>query len=94
MEFEQCAMNLSNWIKQEEAESGDNAFLYPNTLYFKVLREINEHVSEFRANSANLVHLASEHSVTYSKLSQSDRNVVAMILALRSKVPEMNNSSN
>ncbi|MDM2776283.1 hypothetical protein OGY18_03790 [Citrobacter sp. Cpo142] len=94
MEFEQCTMNLSNWIKQEESESGDNAFLYPNTLYFTVLREINQQVKEFRANSANLVHLASEHSVTYSKLSQGDRNVVAMILALRSKVPDMNTASN
>lgn len=26
MEFEQCTMNLSDWIKQEEAESGETAF--------------------------------------------------------------------
>ncbi|HCW0179529.1 TPA: hypothetical protein OW286_002887 [Citrobacter freundii] len=91
---EKSAINLSKWIKREEVDFGENALLHPNTLYFTVLREINQQVKEFRANSANLVHLASEHSVTYSKLSQGDRNVVAMILALRSKVPEMNTASN
>lgn len=94
MEFEQCTMNLSNWIEREEVDFGENTLLHPNTLYFTVLREINQQVNEFRANSANLVHLASEHSVTYSKLSPGDRNVVAMILALRSKVAEMNTASN
>ncbi|EDC2614167.1 hypothetical protein GAD39_18075 [Salmonella enterica] len=91
---EKSAIDLSKWIKREEVDFGENTLLHPNTLYFTVLREINQQVNEFRANSANLVHLSSEHSVTYSKLSQGDRNVVAMILALRSKLPEMNTASN
>lgn len=80
MEFEQCTMNLSNWIKQEEAESGDNAFLYPNTLYFKVLREVNEHVSEFVTNCGDLVKLAAKYSATYNQLNSEDHEFVTFRL--------------
>ncbi|EIK1335318.1 hypothetical protein LJV55_003789, partial [Salmonella enterica] len=84
MDFEKGTIDLSKWIKQEEVESGENALLYPNTLYLTVLREINQQVNEFRGGSAHLVHLAKKHSVIYCQLSQDERNVVAMILALRS----------
>ncbi|EDA3370736.1 hypothetical protein ACD058_004262 [Salmonella enterica] len=60
MEFEQCTMSLSDWIKQEETESGETAFLHPNTLYFKVLREVNEYVCEFVANCGDLVKVAAK----------------------------------
>ncbi|EIK1335901.1 hypothetical protein LJV55_004409 [Salmonella enterica] len=80
MEFEQCTIDLSDWIKQEEAESGENAFIHPNTLYFKVLREINEHVSEFVANSGDLVKLAEKYSSTFNQLNQQDHEFVTFRL--------------
>ncbi|HGY1138015.1 TPA: hypothetical protein ACNU0B_005062 [Citrobacter freundii] len=70
METESFKVNLADWIKQQEAESGENAFCHPNTEYFKVMREINQHEAEFIANSGDLIKMAEKHSVTYSQLNE------------------------
>lgn len=43
-----------------------------STLYFKVLREVNEHVCEFVANCGDLVKLAAKYSATYNQLKDED----------------------
>ncbi|EAP2899227.1 hypothetical protein D9R42_12910 [Salmonella enterica] len=76
METESFKVNLADWIKQQEAESGENAFYHPNTEYFKVMREINQHETEFMANSGDLIKMAEKHSVTYSQLNEEDKKFV------------------
>ncbi|AXH60539.2 hypothetical protein [Providencia huaxiensis] len=76
METEQIKVNLADWIKQEETESGENAFYHPNTEYFKVMREINQHEIEFIANSGDLVKMAKKYSVTYNQLNEKDKEFV------------------
>ncbi|EHT6585970.1 hypothetical protein KXK29_004461 [Salmonella enterica] len=76
METESFKVNLADWIKQQEAESGENAFYHPNTEYFKVMREINQHQTEFMANSGDLIKMAEKHSVTYSQLNEEDKKFV------------------
>lgn len=76
METESFKVNLAYWIKQQEAESGENAFCHPNTEYFKVMREINQHEAEFIANSGDLIKMAEKHSVTYSQLNEEDKEFV------------------
>lgn len=76
METESFKVNLADWIKQQEAESGENAFCHPNTEYFKVMREINQHEAEFIANSGDLIKMAEKHSVTYSQLNEEDKEFV------------------
>ncbi|EHR5723413.1 hypothetical protein V3734_004660 [Salmonella enterica] len=76
METESFKVNLADWIKQQEAESGENAFYHPNTEYFKVMREINQHETEFMANSGDLIKMAEKHSVTYSQLNEENKKFV------------------
>ncbi|EMQ1952888.1 hypothetical protein WEV50_004101 [Salmonella enterica] len=76
METESFKVNLADWIKQQEAESGENAFYHPNTEYFKVMREINQHETEFMVNSGDLIKMAEKHSVTYSQLNEEDKKFV------------------
>ncbi|EHV1428277.1 hypothetical protein K2S37_004696 [Salmonella enterica] len=76
METESFKVNLADWIKQQEAESGENAFYHPDTEYFKVMREINQHETEFMANSGDLIKMAEKHSVTYSQLNEEDKKFV------------------
>ncbi|EHN5870955.1 hypothetical protein KDR87_003916 [Salmonella enterica subsp. enterica serovar Oranienburg] len=76
METESFKVNLADWIKQQEAESGENAFYHPNTEYFKVMREIIQHETEFMANSGDLIKMAEKHSVTYSQLNEEDKKFV------------------
>ncbi|EBU6655471.1 hypothetical protein DKP31_23500 [Salmonella enterica subsp. enterica serovar Typhimurium] len=76
METEMFRVNLADWIKQEETESGENAFYHPNTEYFKVMREINQYETEFIANSGDLVKMAKKHSVTYNQLNEKDKDFV------------------
>ncbi|EHM9716695.1 hypothetical protein KF397_004726 [Salmonella enterica subsp. enterica serovar Oranienburg] len=76
METESFKVNLADWIKQQEAESGENAFYHPNTEYFKVMREINQHETEFMANSGDLIKMAEKYSVTYSQLNEEDKKFV------------------
>ncbi|EJJ8505706.1 hypothetical protein NWV39_004600 [Salmonella enterica] len=76
METESFKVNLADWIKQQEAESGENAFYHPNTEYFKVMCEINQHETEFMANSGDLIKMAEKHSVTYSQLNEEDKKFV------------------
>lgn len=76
MEKESFKVNLADWIKQLEAESGENAFYHPNTEYFKVMREINQHETDFIANSGDLIKMAKKHSVTYSQLNEEDKEFV------------------
>ncbi|EBO4660652.1 hypothetical protein DNF83_23640 [Salmonella enterica] len=76
METESFKVNLADWIKQQEAESGENAFYHPNTEYFKVMREINQHETEFMANSGDLIKMAEKHSVTYSQFNEEDKKFV------------------
>ncbi|EBH8630607.1 hypothetical protein DUD90_20935 [Salmonella enterica subsp. enterica serovar Oranienburg] len=76
METESFKVNLADWIKQQEAESGENAFYHPNTEYFKVMREINQHETEFMANSGDLIKMAEKHSVIYSQLNEEDKKFV------------------
>ncbi|EBD6170440.1 hypothetical protein C8580_22120 [Salmonella enterica] len=76
METESFKVNLADWIKQQKAESGENAFYHPNTEYFKVMREINQHETEFMANSGDLIKMAEKHSVTYSQLNEEDKKFV------------------
>ncbi|MBE4946842.1 MULTISPECIES: hypothetical protein [unclassified Enterobacter cloacae complex] len=73
---EQFIVNLADWIKQEVAELGENAFYHPNTEYFKVLREINFHEKEFVANSLDLLKMARKHSITYDQLTEKDKSVI------------------
>ncbi|EBJ3698036.1 hypothetical protein DQ534_23645 [Salmonella enterica] len=80
METESFKVNLADWIKQQEAESGENAFYHPNTEYFKVMREINQHETEFMANSGDLIKMAEKHSVTYSQLNEEDKKFVGFRL--------------
>ncbi|EAS2081944.1 hypothetical protein BIA58_23665 [Salmonella enterica] len=47
-----------------------------NTEYFKVMREINQHETEFMANSGDLIKMAEKHSVTYSQLNEEDKKFV------------------
>lgn len=72
----QFNVNLTDWIKQVEAESGENAFYHPNTEYFKVMREISKHETEFIANSGDLIKMAEKYSVTYSQLNEEDKEFV------------------
>ncbi len=76
METEMFRVNLADWIKQEETESGENAFYHPNTEYFKVMREINQYETEFIANSGDLVKMAKKHSATYNQLNEKDKDFV------------------
>lgn len=80
METEFFKVHLTDWIKQVEAESGENAFYHPNTEFFKVLREINHHETEFFANSGDLVKMAEKHSVTYNLLNEEDKEFVKFLL--------------
>lgn len=73
---EQFSVNLGDWIKQEEAELGENAFYHPNTEYLKVLREINLHEKEFIANSPDLLKMARKYSKTYKHLAEKDKSVI------------------
>lgn len=79
-EAEQFKVNLADWIKQEETESGENAFYHPNTEYFKVMREINKHETDFIANSGDLIRMAEKHSVTYNQLNEKDKAFVTFRL--------------
>ena len=76
METEMFRVNLADWIKQEETESGENAFYHPNTEYFKVMREINQYETEFIANSGDLVKMAKKHSANYNQLNEKDKDFV------------------
>ncbi|HDL6887632.1 TPA: hypothetical protein PXM39_003593 [Yersinia enterocolitica] len=80
LETEQFKVNLSEWIKQEKAELGENAFYHPNTEYFKVLNEINQHEIEFIANSGDLVEMAVKHSLTFNQLTGKDKKFVKFYL--------------
>ncbi|MCR1320354.1 MULTISPECIES: hypothetical protein [Enterobacteriaceae] len=73
-------VNIAEWIKQEEAELGENAFYHPNIEYFKILREINQHETEFIANSGDLVRMADKYSVTYKQLNEKDKSFINFYL--------------
>ncbi|EDS5055603.1 hypothetical protein B1Q49_004152 [Salmonella enterica] len=73
---EQFSVNLADWIKQEEAELGENAFYHPNTEYLKVLREINFHKKEFIANSHDLLKMAQKYSTAYHQIPEKDKSVI------------------
>ncbi|MCA7374090.1 hypothetical protein LE134_17165 [Escherichia coli] len=73
-------VNIAEWIKQEEAELGENAFYHPNIEYFKILREINQHETEFIANSGDLVRMADKYSVTYKQLNEKDKSLINFYL--------------
>ena len=73
-------VNIAEWIKQEEAELGENAFYHPNIEYFKILREINQHETEFIANSGDLVRMVDKYSVTYKQLNEKDKSFINFYL--------------
>lgn len=77
---EMFRVNLADWIKQQEAESGENAYYHPNAEYFNVLHEINQYETEFIANSGDLVKMAGQHSVTYNQLNEEDKEFVDLCL--------------
>ncbi|WP_434156404.1 hypothetical protein [Morganella morganii] len=44
------------------------------------MREINQHETEFIANSGDLVKMAKKHSATYNKLNEKDKEFVNFCL--------------